>query len=75
METDSQIQRTKEWLPMGRGKGQERGRELRVQTTMQEGNKVQGYIAQHREYSQSFIISLNRVKSIKTLNHLVYTSK
>ena len=34
-------------------------------------NKVQGYIIQHRAYSQYFIITLNGVLSIKILNHYV----
>ena len=32
-----------------------------VQTTPYEINKLQGYIIQHREYSQYFIITLNGV--------------
>ena len=32
-----------------------------VQTTMYKINKLQGYIVQPREYSQNFIITLNRV--------------
>ena len=30
-----------------------------VQTTMYKVSKLQGYIAQHREYSQYFIITIN----------------
>ena len=36
---------------------------------MYELNKLQEYIAQHREYSQYFIITLNGNSSIKILNH------
>ena len=32
-----------------------------VQTTMYKINKLQGYIVQHREYSQYFIITRNGV--------------
>ena len=32
-----------------------------VQTTMYQINKLQGYIVQHREYSQYFIITLKGV--------------
>ena len=32
-----------------------------VQTTMYKTNKLQGYIVQHKEYSQYFIINLNGV--------------
>ena len=45
-----------------RGKGGKIGAETyKVQTTMYKINKLQGYIAQHREYSQYFIITLNGV--------------
>ena len=40
--------------------GQDRGRGVRG-TTMYKINKLQGYIVQHREYSQYFIITLNGV--------------
>ena len=43
------------------GEGKDKGNELTVQTTMYKIKKVQGYIVQHREYSQHFIITLNRV--------------
>ena len=39
-----------------------------TQTTMCKINKLQGYIIQHKEYSQSFI-TRNGVKSIQNLNH------
>ena len=32
-----------------------------VQTTMYKINKLQGYIVQHREYSQYFIIATNGI--------------
>jgi len=32
-----------------------------VQTTMYKINKLQGYIIQHREYSQYFIIAINGI--------------
>ena len=38
---------------------------------MYEVNKLQGYIVQHREYRQYFIIAFNGVKSITVLNHYV----
>ena len=41
----------------GRGETEVGGKE--VQTIMYKMNKLQRYIAQHREYSQYFIISLN----------------
>ena len=49
---------------MGQGKGgegQDRGRGLRVQTTMYKINKLQGYVVQHKGYSQYFIILINGV--------------
>ena len=58
-EGDSQIQRTNQQLPVGRGKEQYRGRELRG-TNDYVQNKVQGYILQNREHSQYFIITTNR---------------
>ena len=58
-ETDSQIQRTNWWLPVGRGKMRVGDEE--VQTTMYKINKLQGYIVQHREYSQYFTVTLNGV--------------
>ena len=32
-------------------------------------NKLQGYVAHHRDYSQYFIITINGGESIKILNH------
>ena len=40
----------------GRGEGQYGGRVLRVQSILYKINKLQGYIVQHGEYSQYFII-------------------
>ena len=40
-----------------------------VHTTMYKINKLQGYIAQHREDSQYFLITLNGVETVKILNH------
>ena len=34
-------------------------------------NKLQEYTAQHSEYSQCFIITLNRVQPSKIMNHYV----
>ena len=60
-ETDSQIQRTNQWLPEGRkvegGAKQVKGIK-RLQTASYKINKSQGYNLQHREYSHYFIISL-----------------
>ena len=39
--------------------------------TMDKINKLQGYIIQHREYSQYFIITINRVQPLKIVNHYV----
>ena len=56
---------------MGRGKGGlHRGRGLRG-TNYYAQNKLQGYIVQHGEYSQYFIITLNGVLAIKILNRYV----
>ena len=45
-----------------RGWGSKTGAETyEVQTIMYKINKLQGYIVQHREYSQYFIITLNGV--------------
>ena len=44
-----------------RGKGQDGVGDQEVQTTMYKINKLQGYILQHREYSQYFIITINGV--------------
>ena len=38
---------------------------------MYEINKLQGYIVQHREYSQCFIITINGVQPLKIVNHYV----
>ena len=50
------------WLPEGRGvhrwsKTEEGDEE--VHTTMYKINKQQGYVVQHRDYSQYFIITIN----------------
>ena len=45
----------------GGGEGQDRGRGLRGTNYYVLINKVQGYIIQHREYSQYFIITLNGI--------------
>ena len=55
-------------------KGWERqnsGRGLGVQTIMYKINKLQGHIAQHREYSQYFIVTTNGVEVFKIVNHYV----
>ena len=45
------------------GKGRRRGKiglgDEEMQTIMSEVNKLQGYIIQHREYSQYFVITIN----------------
>ena len=38
-------------------------------------NKLQRYIVQHREYSQYFTATVNRVKSLKIVNHYVVHPK
>ena len=71
-EAASQIQRTNQWLPIGKGKSVEaRGRGLRG-THNYVRNKQQGYIIQHRGYSQYFIITINRKKihKIKKLKNI-----
>ena len=62
-ETDLQVQRTNQGLPMGKGR---RGKKigvwgLEIQSAMHKINKLQDYIIQHREYSQYFIITINAV--------------
>ena len=57
-ETDSQAQRTNQWLPMKRGK---EGGDQEVQTTIYNINKLQRCTEQPREYSQSSIITINEV--------------
>ena len=42
------------------GGAQNRGRRLRGQTIRCKINRLQGYIVQHREYSQYFMITINR---------------
>ena len=51
---------------VGRGKiaqGSQRSKPL------QKINKLQEYIAQHKEYSQYFILTLNRIQTLKIVNH------
>lgn len=56
----------------GRRECQERGRGLRgTHTNMHKINKLPAHTVQHREHSQYFITTLNRVYSIKALNHYV----
>ena len=38
---------------------------------MEKISQLQGYIVQHREYSQFFIITINGIKSLKFLNNYV----
>ena len=55
-------------------KGWERqnsGRGFGVQTIMYKINKLQGHIAQHREYSQYFIVTTKGVEVFKIVNHYV----
>ena len=42
----------------GRREGQGQGYEIKKCKTMHKINKLQGYIVQHREYSQYFIITV-----------------
>ena len=48
-ETDSQIQKTNQWLPVGRGERQHRGRKLRG-TNYYAQNKLQDYTIGVTEY-------------------------
>ena len=41
--------------------GQDKGADYEAQTTMYKINKLQGYIVQHREYTQYFIITTSGV--------------
>ena len=34
-------------------------------------NKLQGYVVQHKEYNQYFIITVNEVKPLKIVNHYI----
>ena len=34
-------------------------------------SKLQGYIIQHREYNQCFIIAINQIQPLKIVNHYV----
>lgn len=52
---DKEIQRTNQWLPVGRGKGQYRGGDEEVQTVTY---KI-SYKDITREYSQHFITTIN----------------
>ena len=55
----------------GRGRVQDGGKELKSTNYYVQNNKLQGYIAQDKEYSQYFIITLNELYSIKNFNHYV----
>ena len=58
-----QVQRANQWIPGGQGRrGQDRGWDEKVQTIAYKINKLQGYIVQHREYSQYFIKNFNGVR-------------
>ena len=49
-ETDSYVQETNQWLPVGWGKkGEVEVEDLEVETTTYTINNLQGYIVQHRE--------------------------
>ena len=52
-------------------KGQNRGEDSEVQTIRCEINKLQGYIVQHREYSQYFIVTINGAELLKIVDHYV----
>ena len=54
-----------------RMKGQNRGEDSEVQTIRCEINKLQGYIVQHREYSQYFIVTINGAELLKIVDHYV----
>ena len=58
-ETDSQIKRTNQWLPVVKWWGWGKiGEKIEVQTTRCKTNQIQGCNVQHREYSQYFTITL-----------------
>ena len=40
-----------------------------MQTTMYKVSELFGYVLQHREYAQHFIITINGVYSLKTVHH------
>ena len=42
-----------------------------AQATMYKINKLQGCLVQHREQSRCFVITLNGIRSIKTLNNCI----
>ena len=50
---------TKQKQTHGHRKGESRGTHYHVQ------NKLQGYVVQHKEYNQYFIITENEVKPLK----------
>lgn len=52
-------------------KRRDSGRGLGVQTFMYKINKLQGHIAQHREYSQYFTVTANGVEVFKIVNYYV----
>ena len=58
IETDSQIQKANQWLPVGTGVDGEASqvKGLQVQTTRYKINWIQGCDTQHREYNHYFII-------------------
>lgn len=70
METDSQIQKVNEQLPVNRGKGErtDRGMELR-DTKVYKGNKE--CIVQHKNYSHYLVICFNGI--CKSTGSLLYT--
>ena len=73
-ETDSQIQKANQWLPLGRGVDGEASqvRGLQVQTTSYKINWIQGYDTQHGEYNQYFT-TLWEVQSVKISSIMLHT--
>ena len=65
---NSQIQRRRgyQW-EKGRGRSKARVGDKEIQITMHKISKLQGYIVQHREYNQYFIITLNGIPITNTI--------
>ena len=75
-ETDSWIQRTNQWLPVGRGKrgGARYGQGIkRLKTTMYKINKQHRYNVQHREIQPLFCNNFKWSISYKNIESLCCT--